>query len=171
MADTLEIPEANDPFEKRVAITIAILAAALALIGNRGDNAKTDAIIKTNEATDQWGYFQARSLKAELVTMHADLLTHLPAADDAAGSAAKLKAKAAGYEKEKEEIKAEADKLQLEARQQTKVNDRCDSSSLFLQIGIVICSVAILARSHKFWWAGVLLGVAGIAFGSTAFFM
>jgi len=52
MPDAPEIPEAKDPFEKRVAVTIAILAVALAFIGNKGDNARTDAIIKTNEASN-----------------------------------------------------------------------------------------------------------------------
>ncbi len=46
MAEAPEIPEAKDPFEKRVAVTIAVLAVVLAVVGNKGDNAKTDAIIK-----------------------------------------------------------------------------------------------------------------------------
>ena len=53
MAEAPEIPEANDPFSKQVAITIALLAVVLAVIENKGDNAKTDAIIKTlNEETN-----------------------------------------------------------------------------------------------------------------------
>ena len=50
MSETPEIPEANDPFSKQVAITIALLAVVLAVIENKGDNAKTDAIIKTSNA-------------------------------------------------------------------------------------------------------------------------
>ena len=50
MADTPEIPEATDPFEKRVAISIAVLAVIMSLVGNLGDNAKTSSIIETNEA-------------------------------------------------------------------------------------------------------------------------
>jgi hypothetical protein len=53
MSETPEIPEANDPFSKQVAITIALLAVVLALIENKGDNAKTDAIIKTSEAANR----------------------------------------------------------------------------------------------------------------------
>lgn len=45
MPEAPEIPEAKDPFEKQVAISIAALAVALSVIGNKGDNAKTDAII------------------------------------------------------------------------------------------------------------------------------
>ena len=37
MADAPEIPEANDPFEKRVAVTIALIAIVLSFIQNAGD--------------------------------------------------------------------------------------------------------------------------------------
>ena len=60
MSETPEIPEANDPFSKQVAITIALLAVVLAVIENKGDNAKTDAIIKTSEASNRWGYYQSK---------------------------------------------------------------------------------------------------------------
>ena len=35
------------------------------------------------------------------------------------------------------------------------INDRCDQSALLLQIAVVVCSVSILAQSHKFWWLGM----------------
>jgi len=66
MAEAPEIPEANDPFSKQVAITIALLAVVLAVIENKGDNAKTDAIIKTSEAANRWGYYQSKSIKQNL---------------------------------------------------------------------------------------------------------
>jgi hypothetical protein len=96
-------------FEKQVALTIAMLAICLCLIGNRGDNAKTDAIIKTNEASNQRGYFQAKGIKGQM--------------------------------------------------------------ALVLQIAVIICSFAILAGSHRFWWAGMILGAAGIATSVSAFLM
>ena len=66
MPEAPEIPEANDRFGKQVAITIAILAMGLAVISNQGDNAKTDAILKTSAAVNQWGYYQSKSLKENL---------------------------------------------------------------------------------------------------------
>ena len=47
MPDAPEIPEAKDRFEKTVAITIAVVAVILSWMSNRGDDAKTSAIIKT----------------------------------------------------------------------------------------------------------------------------
>ena len=174
MAETPEIPEATDPFEKRVAISIAVLAVILSFIGNLGDNAKTDSILKTNEASNQWGYFQAKSIKGQMAAMQSSTIAVLSGAqtDDArTKEIARLKAEAERYEQEKEEIKKGAEALQAQAAQDSKVNDRCDLASLMLQIAVVICSVAILSRWHAFWFAGLALGAAGAIAGATAFFM
>ena len=174
MADSPEIPEAKDPFEKRVALTIAILAICLSLIGNRGDNAKTDAIIKTNKASNSWGYFQAKSIKGEMAAMHGDLLSRLAggdAAEAAKNETARLHDEGVRYDKEKSESKDKAEELEKDATHLLAVNDRCDLAALLLQIAVIICSVAILARAHKFWWAGMLLGAAGIVASVTAFLM
>ena len=173
MAEAPEIPEANNPFEKRVAVTIAILAVVLAVVGNKGDNAKTDAIIKTNEASNQWAYYQAKGIKGSIASAEQELLTLLapsqPAAADLVKKAEQLKAKAEEYKTEQKEIKAHAEEAAKDAERGSKINDRCDQGSLALQIAIVIASVSILARSHAFWIASILLGLVGIVIGTLAF--
>ena len=177
MPEAPEIPEANDPFEKRAAVTIAILA----VVGNKGDNAKTDAIIKTNEATNKWAFYQAKSIKGSIIAAEHELLTLLVSAPNADAEAAKkireirskieerLTKKAAEYGDDQPKIKKEAEEAQDEAKIGSKINDRCDQGSLALQIAIVIASVSILARSRAFWIGSIVLGVIGIGIGIMAF--
>ncbi len=175
MAEAPEIPEANDPFEKRAAVTIAILAVVLAVVGNKGDNAKTDAIIKTNEAANQYAWYQAKSIKEAIASSEHDMLTLLAPAQSGSAEiakfAAELKAKVEKYEKEQPEILAKAEEAKKEAEIGSKINDRCDHGSLALQIAIVIASVSILARSHAFWIASIILGLIGIGIGASAFLL
>jgi hypothetical protein len=174
MPDAPEIPEAKDPFDKRVALTIAILAICLSFVANLGDNAKTSAILRTSEASDQWNYFQAKSTKALLAAMHGDLIMRLSSEErfeDARNRAVQLGKDAQRYDVEKGEIKKEAESLVAQAKHFSAINDRCDQAALLLQISVIVCSVAILGQSHKFWWLGMLLGVAGIVFGATAFLL
>ncbi len=174
MADTPEIPDATDPFEKRVAISIAVLAIVLSFVGNLGDNAKTDAIIKTNEASNKWGHFQAKSIKGEIAGMHGDLLAALGGAQpDGARTKeiAHLRDEVVRYENEKADINKEAEDLQKQAAHDSAINDRCDLASLMLQIAVVICSVAILSRWHAIWFAGLALGLAGAIAGAMAFLL
>lgn len=172
MAEAPEIPEAKDPFEKRAALTISIVAICLTFIGNLGDNAKTEAIIRTNQSSDQWGYFQAKGIKGQMAAMQASLLASLSGpnmTEEARADVARLKKEAERYEQEKGDIKKEAERLHHEATHDSAINDRCDNSSLFLQLSVVFCSVSILARSHKLWYLGILLGAVGAAIGVTAF--
>lgn len=174
MADAPEIPEARDPFDKRVALTIAILAICLSFIASLGDNAKTSAILKTSQASDQWNYFQAKSTKALLAAMHGDLIMRLSTderAGDARDRAIQLGKDAQRYDIEKGEIKKEAESLVAQAQHFSTINDRCDQAALLLQIAVIVCSVAILGQSHKFWWLGMLLGTAGIVVGVTAYLL
>jgi len=173
MPDAPEIPEASDPFEKRAAVTIAILAVALAVVGNKGDNAKTDAIINTNEAANQWAYYQAKGIKGSIASAEQDLLTVLAPSQTAAADVAKiterLKSDAERYKTEQVKIKKDAEDAQKDAKLGSKINDRCDQGSLALQIAIVIASVSILARSQAFWIASIILGLIGVVIGVMAF--
>ena len=181
MPEAPEIPEANDPFEKRAAVTIAILAVALAVIGNKGDNAKTDSIIKTNVASNRWAHYQSKSIKGSIITAESEMLTLLASTQNPDAESAKnigqfrsevekrLKEKAAEYGGELSEIMKEAKDAEHEADVGSKINDRCDHGSLAMQIAIVLASVSILARSRAFWIASIVLGLIGIAVGVTAF--
>lgn len=174
MPDAPEIPEARDPFDKRVALTIALLAICLSFVASLGDNAKTSAILKTSETSDQWNYYQAKSTKALLAAMHGDLIMRLSTDErsgDARDRAIQLGKDAQRYDIEKAEIKKEAESLVARARHFSAINDRCDQAALLLQIAVIVCSVAILGQSHKFWWLGLLLGTAGVVVGVTAYFM
>ena len=166
MADAPELPEAKDPFEKRVAISIAIFAVALSYISMKGDNAKTDAIINTNESSNQYAFYQAKSLKEHMAENEADTLKYLATSPEAARRRDELLAEATRYKKEKEDIKKAAENYRAAANKGGDMNDRCDFAGLFLQIAIVIASVAILSRQHLLWFAS--LGLA--AFGAVKFF-
>jgi hypothetical protein len=169
MADTPEIPEAKDAFERRVAVSIAILAALLAFVSMRGDNAKTDAGLRTTEASNQWSFFQAKAIREHTLNVEINLLNAINPSALNVDVANQLKAKAseeiARYKTERDEIKTKAEGMTKEAAIFSAINDRCDLGALFMQIAIVILSVAILARMNLMFFTGAGLGVAGAVVG------
>jgi hypothetical protein len=175
MSEAPEIPEAKDRFEKAVAITIAVMAVFLSWISNRGDDAKTNAIIKTNEATNTWGHFQSKSIKERLIEVALDLDSNRngAAADGEPHFrlTANLRNEIDRYRNEKADIEKVAEKLQAEAVLEMRINHRSAKGSLMLQVAIVIASMAMLARSKSLWIAGILLAAAGSAIGISAYFM
>ena len=182
MPETPEIPEAKDPFEKMAAVTVAILAVILAVLGNKADSARTEAIIKTNEAANQWAYFQAKGIKGNIASAEREMLGLLSPVQTAAAESPKnaellkenverLKGEAERYKGEQEKIKEKAEELKAEAAQMMKITEGCEHGSLALQIGIVLASVSILARSRAFWIVSVILGLLGAVVGGMAFFI
>lgn len=175
MPERPEIPEAKDSFEKMVAISIATMAVVLSVVGNHGDHAKTEAIIKTTEASNRWAYFQSKSIKEHLAqTELSSLLVLSPQIMDPAKSHAlleKLPEQIKRYETEKEAIKAEAEALEKDAAKKLRITERSDAGTLLLQIAIVLSSVAILSKWKPSWFAGLLLGAAGAAMGLSAYLL
>ena len=170
MAD-VELPEAKDPFERLIALSVAILAVVLAFVDNTGNNGQADAIVKTNLASNQWAYYQAKSLKENLSANNAELLAALAPNDSAKAKVEELKKQAERYEAEKKEIKEKAEALTKEAEQGQAIDDQCDIAALLLQIAVVICSIAILVRWKAIYFVGLAVGVAGVYEGIVAFLM
>lgn len=150
----------------QIALFTAIIATVGALFGYMGGatqaNAglyKNNAAIKKTEASNQWNYFQAKSTKQSL----AELARDLASADQKAAYQAKVDR----YEKEKNEIKAVADKLELEGANWDKRSDaemhqhhRWAQATTVLQVSIALAAIALLTR--KKWLEGAMFAAGGI---------
>lgn len=168
MPDAPEIPEATNPFDKRVALTIAIIAVFLSFVENHGDNAKTNAIIQTSLESNAWAHYQAKSIKGEIMESQASVLTRMSGTEEEVG---RLRDEIKRYDAEKKELMGEAKARKSEADLSAKIDDRCDQSALMLQISVVLCSIAILSHWSMIWIVGSLLGAAGAIVGGIAFLM
>jgi hypothetical protein len=171
MADTPDLPEAKDSYERVIALTIAILAVVLAFVDNRGDNAKTDAIVNTTKAANKWAYYQAKSVKENLADNSATLLSLLTPLDAAAAKAKsdQLTADVTRYEGEKKQLTTDAQDLEKAAAQGMAINDRSDEAALLLQVAVVVCSIAILVRWKAIYFTGLAIGLLGVAAAVRAF--
>jgi hypothetical protein len=149
---------------QQVAIFSAILAtvgAVVSFLGGHTQNEallyKNDAVLKKAEASDQWAYYQAKSMKQN-VAEFASLVVTNPAKVEFYKSEAKR------YAAEKKEQEAKARALDEES---AKANERSEHalhpheklavSMTMLQIAIALASITVLTQ--KRW---LLLG-AGIA--------
>jgi hypothetical protein len=168
--DSPELPAAKDRFEKNIAVSIACMAVVLAFITDHGDGAKTDAILSTNEATNAWSYFQAKSTKQHVTESELHLLAALEPSG-ATEMIAKLEAELARYDEEKAEIKASAEQLSAEAKRASSVDERAGQGALFLQLAIVLASVSILARWSKLWVVSLLVAALGAGVGLSSWML
>jgi hypothetical protein len=155
----------GDAFTSRLAVLTALLSTVGAIFGYMGGHSQNAALLYKNEAaiqktsaSNQWNYYQAKSNKQNLAELSVTLTT---------GEAQeKFKQNVERYKKEKEEIKADADKLEDAAKAADKlseaemhVHERWALATTLLQIAIALSAITLLTR--KRW---LLVGV----YGSTA---
>jgi len=160
----------------QIAMFTAIIATVGAIFGYMGGatqaNAglyKNNAAIKKTEASNQWNYFQSKSTKQSLAELARDL--------SSADTKAKYQDKVDRYEKEKNEIKAVADKLEAEATQWDEQSDeqmhqhhRWAQSTTVLQVSIALAAIALLTRKKWLEVAMFGAGAIGIVVGALAAF-
>ena len=154
--------KAKAPFEKKVAATMAVIAAALAVVSVFGQLLANEELLGQQKSSDQWAFYQAKSIRRYQSEVARDLF-HNMAGEQAAKSAENYAANSERYRKESDEIQEEAKKLELESAQKGRQALRMHFGEIFLEIAIVFASLAILSRRKAFWWtaiAGALLGSA-----------
>src|SRR5579875_1977574 len=66
--------EARHPFDKRVAATMAIIAALLAVVSVLGHITTTEELVNQQKASDQWAFYQAKSIRRYESEIARDLL-------------------------------------------------------------------------------------------------
>jgi Domain of unknown function (DUF4337) len=151
-----------------VARTTAVLAVLAAVASGAYANQFSRTILAQAEASDQWSYYQAKSIKKHINTGQLEMERALAAGrPELSPALARLEAgavaAAARYEAELAEIKARADTLDAVKTQHQKQGDRFQYAFVVLQAGVVLSTVAASARRKELWLAAILCGLAGLA--------
>ena len=158
---------AQDPFDKRVAATMAIIAAFLAVVSVLGHIETTEELLKQQKASDQWSYYQAKSIRRYESEVARDLFANMKN-EKLSETYAKNVEK---YRKDDEEIKKEAEALENESHLKGRQALRFHFGEVFLEVSIVFASLAILSKRAFVWYASIVVGIAGAIIAATAHFI
>ena len=168
-ADSAAAPseEAGRRWTDHVARTTAVLAVLAAVASGSYANQFSRTILSQAEASDQWSYYQAKSIKKSIragqVEMERALVAGRPELSQAVAKfEASSAAEAARYEAELAEIKAKADTLEATKVLHQKQGDRFQYAFVVLQAGVVLSTIAASARRKQLWLAAILCGLAGL---------
>ena len=164
--------EKKEPWLNYLAITTVILAVFATLATYNGGKYSTRSVINQNQASDQWSYYQAKSIKGYLYEVQADRLEldlkvmpedlAAKAHDDFRKKIDSYRGKIQKYEAEKKEIQGRAMLMETD-RDDCKVHSKFFGYAIiFLQIAILLCAVSGFTRKRYLWYASIFLGVIGI---------
>jgi len=148
--------------------TTAVLAVLAAVSSGQYANQFSRTILAQAEATDQWSYYQAKSIKRHLVTSQTELLTALSASrPEAATLINKLQADdieaAKKYDREMADAKAAALKTEAIRNLHEKQGNWFQGAFIVLQAGVVLCTIASSSKRKELWIVAIVLGLVGLA--------
>jgi hypothetical protein len=161
------VEHAKDPFDKRVAATMAIVAATLAIVSVLGHIATTEELLLQQKASDQWSYYQAKSIRRYESEVARDMFGALR--NDA--KSAEYTKNAEHYRKDDEEIQKQAQELENESHVRGRQALRLHFGEVFLEISIVFASLAILSKRALIWYIAIAGGAAGAIIAATTYFV
>ncbi len=148
---------AHEPSTRPVAFTMSVLA----VLGHR---THTEAVLKQNQATDQWNLYQAKKIRSYNTGLAGDLLSVMTITD---AKAAEKIAKSYKDHQEKwaDELKEEQEKaegLETKVEQAEARANRFDLGEALLEIALVVSSITLLTKNRIYWVLGLVFGLLGI---------
>jgi hypothetical protein len=167
----------KEPWLNLLALTTVILAVCATLATFKGGGHSTRAVLSQSQASDQWAYYQAKGIKGNLYELEAlRLRRELQLAPKTATptlekSLADVESKTAKYESEKADIMKEARRFEAAKADAQKHGAAFGLAVIFLQIGILLSSIAALLKQKPVYYLGLLVGVVGIVYFINGFYL
>jgi hypothetical protein len=173
--------EKKEPWLNWLALTTIILAVCATMATFKGGGFSTRSVLSQTQASDQWAFFQSKSIKGYLYEMQKDQLEmQVKTLGNALSPALaeEYRRKLDGYSQKIAKYEAEKTKIQADAKKLEDVRDDAQQHSkafgmavIFLQIAILLSSIAALLKKKYVWALGVVIGAGGIVEFINGFFL
>ena len=173
--------ETKEKWLNYLALTTVIFAVCATLSTFKGAGYSTKSVLSQTQAANQWAYYQAKSIKGYLYENQKESL----ALEMKTGKGAMSKAVAAEFEKkldlyaekikkydaEKSVIFKEAKRLEAQRDDAQRHSGIFGMAVIFLQIAILLSSIAALMKKKLVWVAGAASGAVGLVYFANGFLL
>jgi hypothetical protein len=172
---------------KQIALIISVLALFLAFSETFGKSSQTAALNFQIEASNLWNFFQAKNIRRTAIIVATESAKIEAATADGPRKAAIEKQivewtkTAARYQSEPEagggkgegtrELSKRALDMEKERDLQLNKYHNFEFASAAFQIGIVLCSAAVITGIMTLAWAAIGVGLIGVLFSTMGFVM
>ncbi|MEN6374532.1 MAG: DUF4337 domain-containing protein [Smithella sp.] len=173
--------ETKETWLNYLALTTVVLAVCATLSTFKGAGYSTRAVLSQTQAANQWAYYQSKSIKGYLYenqkeTMELELKkdrTKLAAdlQDEYEKKISAYNQELKRYEEEKAAIAQDAKKLESLRDKSQQHTQAFGLAVIFLQIAILLSSIAALLKKKYVWVLGMGCGVVGLVYFVNGFLL
>jgi hypothetical protein len=167
-------------FSRKIALVTALYAVLLAIASLGGNHAMKEMLLAQQQASDQWAYYQAKSIREHLYKSQKMILenelvllsgaSNPEAVEKVEASIKTLEDEEARFASEKKEIQQEARNLEKERDVNRTKDPYFEYAEVLLQIAIVMASVSIIAGSRAVFSFSVLVAILGALMCANGYF-
>lgn len=156
-----------------LALTTVVIALGATLSTLSVGKFSNRSILRQTQASNQWSYYQAKSIKSYLYELQKEKLeTELqlvPSADNSVRQdyqrrIEKYSEKIKRYDREKADIMRQAKDLESQRDAAMTVSQQFGMAVIFLQLAILLSSIATVAKKKAMWIFGLLLACVGLIY-------
>jgi len=133
-----------------VAISTALMAVFAAVTSLMAGHHSNEALIEQIKASDQWNYYQAKGIKAEILSL------------SPSGRSDTIKLKK--YNNDQQQIKEVAEDHEQRSEEHLKKHLILARSVTLFQIAIAISAISVLTEKRPLLYMSLILSVVGAAF-------
>jgi hypothetical protein len=160
-----------------LALTTLIFSGAATISSFKGGGYSSKAMMSQNLASDQWAFYQAKSIKQHSYDLERDLLRlqvqHAPedVRPQYQDTIDRYTKEITRYGTEKKEIEDKAhgyEKTKVEAQRYGGI---FGLAVLYLQVGIMLAALGALLKKKLLWIFGLVPGIAGLVYFVNGFWL
>jgi hypothetical protein len=173
--------EKKEAWLNYLALMTVILAVCATLSTFKGGGYSTRSVMSQSQASDEWAFYQSKSIKSYMYQMQKETLalkllefsksTPLETVNNYQDKIADYKKKIEKYEQEKTELQEKAKKLEAVRDESQKHSQAFGMAIIFLQIAILLSSIAALLKKKMVWYGGMATGLVGLFYFFDGFFL
>ena len=170
--------EKKDVWLNYLALTTVIFAVCATLSTFKGGGFSTKSVITQAQASDEWAYYQSKGIKSYIYQLQAEKLELdlMGLSPDAVKISTIYMDKIADYKKKIEKYQKEKTEAQEKAKSREALRDEAQIHSkafgiavIYLQIAILLSSIAGLLKKKSLWLGGVGAGLVGLVYFADGF--
>lgn len=164
--------EKKEAWLNYLALMTVIFAVCATLSTFKGGGYSTRSVMSQSQASDEWAFYQSKSIKSYMYQMQKETLelklsdfsksTPLETIKNYQDKIADYKTKIEKYEQEKTELQAKAKQLEAVRDESQKHSQAFGMAIIFLQISILLSSIAGLLKKKLVWYGGIAAGLVGL---------
>lgn len=156
--------EQREAWTKYVSLTIVIIAVIAAVASQWSGKYSGRTQMSQAQASDQWAFYQAKSIKQHLDEVTLAQLTRGGNTNDPAlaKTIQKLSSDLARYDKEKADIKAKAEALEKERDDANRHSGKMGVAISYFTVAIATASICTVTKKKPLWFVAMILSVVAV---------